>query len=394
MLTPIRNTMNVRGRWNGPLLCRMVAILGAVTALPLAALGHASGENYIFIDVHENHIEGRFEILVKDLGDQLGHAIDSDRLQDSIDQTSPAVRDYILEHFKIINAGEALMLNFSTNAFLSLPQGVFAQYYFQSDATPISNVLRVENHMLFEKNRFHRGLLLVNYNDKTKRHYGEERTALLFSSSNRTQELDLMNVPGLLRARDFVWQGMLHIWIGMDHVLFLVALVLPAVLKREGGRWVPIPHFRQALWKVVKIVTAFTVAHSITLSLAALDVVSLSSRLVESIIALSIVIVALNNIRPVTAKTWSLILGFGLFHGLGFASVMGDLPFRMGDLMKVIIAFNIGVELGQIAIVAALFPVLFAIRGWRGYNRLVLCGGSILVTAVALYWFVERAFDL
>ncbi len=88
-----------------------------------------------------------------------------------------------------------------------------------------------------------------------------------------------------------------------------------------------------------------------------------------------------------------LIFGFGHFHGLGFASVMGALPFRMVDLIKVVLAFNIGVELGQIAIVAICFPILFALRRWRGYIPVILTTGSIMVGVVALYWFIQRAFN-
>ncbi|MEO1086645.1 MAG: HupE/UreJ family protein, partial [Acidobacteriota bacterium] len=139
----------------------------------------------------------------------------------------------------------------------------------------------------------------------------------------------------------------------------------------------------------------FTIAHSITLSLAALDIISLSSRVVESIIALSIVLVAINNVFPkVREGHWLVIFFFGLFHGMGFASVMGELPFRMMHLVQVILAFNIGVELGQIAIVAVAFPILFLLRKSPIYKPVFLNGGSIAIGLLALWWFIERAFEL
>ncbi len=144
----------------------------------------------------------------------------------------------------------------------------------------------------------------------------------------------------------------------------------------------------------MKIVTLFTVAHSITLSLAALDFVRLPGRLVESAIALSIVLIALNNLFPRLRKGWLVIFFFGLFHGLGFASVMGDLPFRMANLVKVVLAFNIGVELGQIAIVLAAFPIIFLLRRSPIYRPAVLVGGSIAICIVASYWFVTRALGM
>jgi hypothetical protein len=249
--------------------------------------------------------------------------------------------------------------------------------------------------MLFEGDPRHRNLLVINKNAKTGEARGPEATALIFGPDTAVQELDLLHIPGLMGLRDFIWQGTLHIWIGIDHILFLVALILPAVLDRRDGAWQPVATFRRAFWRILKIITLFTIAHSITLSLTALNVIRLPSALVESVIALSIVVVALNNLIPIwNDKTWLLILGFGLFHGMGFASVMAHLPFRMTDLVKVVLNFNIGVELGQVAIVAIAFPLLYLVRQTPWYNRVVVAGGSLVVGVVALFWFVERAFDV
>jgi hypothetical protein len=149
------------------------------------------------------------------------------------------------------------------------------------------------------------------------------------------------------------------------------------------------------MWKVVAIVTLFTIAHSITLFLAGLGYVRLPSRLVESIIALSIIFVAVNNLigRFDSKKSW-IILVFGLFHGLGFASVMAELPFRMLNLKWVVLFFNIGVELGQVAIVALVFPVLYALRGTRIYQPVVLVGGSVLIGLISTWWLAQRALGL
>lgn len=157
----------------------------------------------------------------------------------------------------------------------------------------------------------------------------------------------------------------------------------------------PVAGFTGAFWNVFKIVTIFTVAHSITLCLASLGIITLPSQLVESIIALSIVLVAFNNIVPTFRdRTWVILFLFGLFHGLGFASVMQHLPYRVGNLNKVLIGFNVGVELGQMAIVAAVFPIMYFLRKTSFYKPVFLVGGSIVLIAIASYWFVERAFGL
>ena len=143
------------------------------------------------------------------------------------------------------------------------------------------------------------------------------------------------------------------------------------------------------------MVTAFTVAHSITLSLAALGIVSLPSRWVESAIALSVVLAALNNVFPVVAHgRWIAAFAFGLLHGFGFAGALQDLGLPAGSLALSLAGFNIGVELGQLAIVAAFLPLAFALRKTWSYRRLVLAGGSTAIAAVATVWFAERAFDV
>ena len=180
---------------------------------------------------------------------------------------------------------------------------------------------------------------------------------------------------------------MWHIWIGIDHVLFLVSLLLPAVLV--ATRFAPV------FWDVFKVVTAFTVAHSITLALAALSIIELPSRLVESAIALSVVVAALNNIWPVVrGRRWMAAFAFGLLHGFGFASVLADLGLPRDALAVALLAFNLGVEAGQLVIVGAFLPLAFALRGTWFYRRVVLVGGSALIALVALLWLVERAFDL
>ncbi|WP_273488515.1 HupE/UreJ family protein [Roseateles chitosanitabidus] len=189
--------------------------------------------------------------------------------------------------------------------------------------------------------------------------------------------------------------GVHHIWIGVDHVLFLVALLLPSVLTRESGAWRPADAWRPALWRVLGVVTAFTVAHSITLGLAVFDVLNPPSRWVESLIALSVLLAALNNLKPVLVETrWRLTFAFGLVHGFGFASALKDLGLGRADLALPLVLFNLGVEAGQLTIVAVLVPLAWAARRWGGYPRWVLGAGSCVVAAIAVVWLIERIFDM
>lgn len=196
---------------------------------------------------------------------------------------------------------------------------------------------------------------------------------------------------------DFVWQGMWHIWIGFDHILFLLVLLLPAVFRRteRGGREV-VPGFGTALSQVLLIVTCFTVAHSITLTCAAMGWIVLPSRLVESAIAASVLLAALTNLLPGAAGgrgAW-VAFAFGLLHGFGFANALGELAPTAGRVWQSLLGFNLGVEIGQLAIVAVFLPVAFLLRRTSFYRVGALYAGSALAGAIALTWFVQRAFAL
>jgi hypothetical protein len=219
--------------------------------------------------------------------------------------------------------------------------------------------------------------------------------ALVFGTDNARQPLALRAPSAWQTLAQYLKDGMWHIWIGYDHILFLLSLLLPAVLVRGGRDWQPAGSLKRSLLEVLKVVTAFTLAHSITLSLAALHVISLPSRVVESTIAASVVFAALNNLRGnIEKKRWVMAFVFGLVHGFGFASVLADLGLPQGALALALVGFNLGVEVGQMAIVVAFVPVAFAMRRTLFYRRGVLTFGSVLVALVAAYWFVQRAFDV
>jgi hypothetical protein len=196
-----------------------------------------------------------------------------------------------------------------------------------------------------------------------------------FSPDARATRIDRLGDTG--GTASFVWLGIEHILTGWDHLLFLLMLLL------RGGGWL----------SLLKIVTAFTVAHSITLSLAALDIVALPDRLVEAVIALSIGAVAAENLflRPVVSRRWLVSFCFGLVHGFGFSSALRELGLPRQNLLLSLFGFNAGVELGQALVVAVALPVLV----WLGRTRWeprVIWSSSLAVLLVSLVLFVERAF--
>jgi hypothetical protein len=272
---------------------------------------------------------------------------------------------------------------------------------FECSAPPQELVL--DYRLFADTNPTHRALFKLEAGALT-------RSAVLDPGAAAPQRFTLGSVGAWSTFVTYVGQGVWHIWIGIDHILFLVALLLPAVLwrvpgaQREGGvggaaglaaRWVPAPAFRDAFWDVLKIVTGFTVAHSVTLTLATLGWVTLPARPVESLIAASVVLAAANNVWPVIGgRRWLVAFAFGLVHGFGFAGALAELGLPQGALALALLGFNVGVELGQLAIVVLFLPLAHALRRTHFYRRVVLVGGSLAIVVLALVWFVERAFGI
>jgi hypothetical protein len=247
--------------------------------------------------------------------------------------------------------------------------------------------LDVEYQLLFDLDPTHRGLLQLSKGDISE--------FVILSPENPQIAIDFSNSNQWQTFRQFVTEGIWHIWIGYDHILFLLCLLLPSVVRKTTLGWVQNGHFTNTLWQVGKIVTAFTLAHSITLLLAVLQLVSLPSRLIESAIAFSVIVVAVNNIYPFfSERAWFVAFLFGLIHGFGFASVLTDLGLTSGSLGASLLGFNIGVEIGQLVIVAVFLPIAYQLRCYWFYKRVILHAGSQAIMLLAMVWFLQRALDL
>ena len=189
----------------------------------------------------------------------------------------------------------------------------------------------------------------------------------------------------------FIWQGMLHVATGYDHVAFIVLLLLPSVLRASGAGWRPVGRAGEIARPLLVIVTSFTLAHSITLALAATGTVSLPSAPVEAAIALSIIVAGLINLVPSAERLrLPVASGFGLVHGFGFANVFAELGRGGADLLPVLGGFNLGVELAQLAIVAAALPGLLLLRRSPFYAARLMPVASMAIAAVGAVWLAER----
>ncbi len=185
--------------------------------------------------------------------------------------------------------------------------------------------------------------------------------------------------------KKFVVEGIWHIWEGFDHLLFLLMLILPITLIGKS--------LKESLFEIFKIITAFTVSHSITLSLSAFNIFSPPQRLIESLIALSVLVSGINNLYPFVRfkKEWLLAFLFGFVHGFGFSEALKDLDLMFGNFVKAVFGFNLGVEIGQMAVVTAVFPTLFFLNHFKFYGKIY----NFLVYStvfISFFWFLQRAF--
>jgi hypothetical protein len=365
-----------------------VAVIAAVLASAAApARAHAPSDSYLTVTpaAGGGAVAVRWDIAVRDLDQALPLDADGDGAVTwgEVRRREPDITAHALSRLTIA-AGDGQRCP-GTPGPLATTQHADGRYLVLPvtfTCPPGTAGISLRYRFLFDTDPTHRAVVRVDD--------GSDRTLLLGPSSPPAR-IDLQAGAPPSWA-ELICQGVIHIWEGIDHLLFLIALLLPAVLRREGGRWVPVAEIRPALLDVTRIVTAFTAAHSLTLGLSSLGVVSLPARLVEPAIAASVALAAVNNVRPVLgADRWVVAFALGLLHGFGFSSVLAELGVARGaHLARALVGFNAGVELGQLAVVVAFVPAAYLLRRTAGYRRLALVGGSLAIAAVSVVWIVER----
>jgi hydrogenase/urease accessory protein HupE len=370
-------------------LSRWLILIAAISTTALKA--HQPSNSSLAITVQDDGvINGEYHVADVDLEsinlmieDRLIHATPEGQ-QVNFDPLTQGA--HALPFIRVSLDGQALTLNIKNALRVMTDGNLHSMIPFTADGT-IGDELVVTFESFFDFDPQHMVTVSL-YKD------GETKVGLL-TLDDPSLIVSLKKPGAWQQFLTFTWEGVWHIWIGIDHILFLVALLLPSVLRFEKRKWHPVSSFKDALYNVLKVVTAFTIAHSITLTFAALDIVTLPSRFVESVIALSVVLVAVNNIFPlISDRVWTVAFGFGLIHGFGFANVLANLQLPTGTLAIALFSFNVGVELGQMAIVTILFPSIYLIRQRNFYPPLILKAGSAIITLVASAWIIDRVFEL
>jgi hypothetical protein len=375
------------GQGRATFVCVLIA--GALVTSP--STGHESGFTTLRVEVIEERVVGEWELAVRDARALLGIDLDSIVPLSVGDERALAA----LLAARVVLAGDAVgcPLDVSMPSVKAVP-GSRESIAFPIEALCAAPIRSLSIHypILFDLDPKHRGY----YSVRDSRRF----QAGVFTLERQETTVDIRQLDRVQTFREYAREGVRHILSGVDHVLFLVALLLPSVLAggppATGGGGGS-PGLRTVALRVAGIVTAFTLAHSVTLTLAVLDVVRLPARHVEAAIAASVFVAAWHNVRPFLffrrPGLW-MAFGFGLLHGLGFANALAQLGLPRHAKALALLAFNLGVEAGQLAIVALLLPVLYALRARPAYRTWGVRVASLLIAWLALVWLIERAFGV
>ena len=383
---------------------RLLAILATaavlLTVAPSPASAHSAEQSLLYLNVSDRALTGSVEFPFGDLREVFGLELDGtdDAITAEIAASEAQLFAYAQEHLAVGAAGVEWETTFD-NFYLFREEGagldfVIAEFVAAVPDGVVPRELEITFDPFFDEIPNRDSLLLIANDWTTGVFDNGEEGLVTFSPDRRSQVVDLGNTSQWSNFSASVSLGLDHIKTGPDHMLFILALLLPAVLVFVAGSWSPTDGFASSLWRILKIATMFTLAHSITFTLAGLGILPLPpSRLVEAIIAISIAAAALHNIKPLMPnREWLLSFIFGLFHGMGFASLVSGLDASKTTQLISLLGRNVGIEIGQAGVILLMFPALFMLRRTASY-RLVLIGGSLVLAAVSLAWAFERLFE-
>ena len=342
-------------------VCMFAAAL--LAALPSRA--HKASDAYLQVAPGDAGVDVRWDIALRDLDAVLSLDADGDRALTwgELRAALPRVEAYVLPHLRI----DGCPLATAGRTLETRSDGTYLALALRAACAPPAD-LPLRYTLFADTDATHRGIAHVQWPD------GRRDVRLLDPAAAEARATP---------ASSFVAEGVHHIVTGYDHLLFLLCLLLPAALRRDGGR---------TLWALAGIATLFTLAHSLTLALSALGGLSLPPRIVEPAIALTIVVAAVDNLRPLFGR-WrtAVTFAFGLVHGFGFAGVLQELQLPAAEFGWALLRFNVGLELGQLAVLAVTAPLLIAVGRAAAWRRPVLQAGSVAAGVMAMVWLVERA---
>ncbi len=350
------------------------------------AQAHIASNGFLSLKVEGSKVSGAIELAIRDgeLAVGLDHDGNGKVTWGELKSSQGALQSYVQGHLRLRGADGPCRLTFAPVEVNERVDGSYLWLPITADCGSVLQRLSIEYTLLDAEDPSHRGLLTLFAKGRRRRQSWAAVSELGSSSSTMSRR----GLPSSSTcAPEFGISGAASI---------ICCFCCPCCCRRyccvEQNRWEAVPIAGPAFLNIVKVVTAFTLAHSITLSLAAFDVIRLPSRLTESVIAASIIIAALNNVFPrVTEGRWRIAFAFGLLHGFGFASVLAEMGLPKGARLISLVAFNLGVEAGQLVVVLAVMPLVYFLRATHFYRRGIMPWGSSAIACLALFWFVQRA---
>lgn len=364
----------------------LAAALLITLAWTCSAQAHVASNGFLVVQVSGQDANGSVELAVRDVELAVGLDANGDGKVTwaELRAAQPQLLRYLNEHLAFMAQNRACDLTIQGIQVNDRVDGNYAYLPFAARCPEPVQELSIRYSLMEGVDPSHRGLLTLSSAAVTQ-------TGVL-GGGMPVAAFSVLTPSRWRSSVEYFKAGIWHILSGIDHLLFLLSLLLPAVLLRKGNQWEPVVQVRPALISIVKVVTAFTLAHSLTLTLAALNIVRLPSRLTESVIAASIIVAALNNIFPVVTESRARIaFAFGLLHGFGFASVLADMGLPPGARLASLFSFNLGIETGQLAVVFTVMPIIYGLRAGAFYRRALMPWGSAAIAAIALVWLVQRA---
>lgn len=349
-------------------------------AVSTAAQAHQASDAYLRLSRADTLLQLRIDIALRDLDAALDIDLDADGQLTwaEVRDAQPAMERYVRERV----AFDGCTLEDAVHALERRADVAYAALSFTASCdAAMPSALRYD--VLRELDPTHRGIARI----ETGR--GTEELRILAPGSRVSIGVGAPSTAS--DSLEFVREGVRHILGGFDHLLFLLCLLLPSVLRRTPHGWQPVARVRDALLPACGIVTAFTIAHSITLALAATRWVLLPAALIEPAIAATIVLAAVDNLRPIFRGRRMLVtFVFGLIHGFGFANVLAELHLPTAQFAWALLQFNAGLEFGQLAVVVMAVSLLYAVRDARAYAAWGVRASSLVAMAIGLLWLIER----
>jgi len=354
-----------------------------------SALAHQTGNSYLTVSEADGRLQLEIDFIVRDLGNLLqtpGQPNEPPPAPDKLLSLQAPITTAIQKSLTITVDEQAMPLEFLTQSVVLHNDGLYVRQRFSGSNLPADAKFIVVRYEFFTQNdKLGRAFFkLVMRNDEI---------SSVFDQTSSIQRFALGETKRWSTIGLFTKEGAKHIWEGADHLLFLLTLLLPGLMLIKPANTVITTDRRVAEKFALKVITAFTLAHSITLACSVLGWVSLPDRFIESMIALSIMVsAALNLQNRFTFSHWKLAFVFGLIHGMGFANGLKELGLSSMYFLETLFAFNLGVELGQLsAVVLVALPVVFWVKSHEAKTAL-LRWGSVAVFLMALFWLVQRLF--